>query len=303
MSRGGSRRGGDRNDGQQIGPDGWAVAGSAPRAPPKAGDLSKFGQISKPVANPTSLGPNSVFATKKDNKRESVARQSSTNMFHMLGANPELASEVAAAPGKMSRAPSRKASVDLSAGGGPADANPVRRKLNLLPRSKPVEDSTGTPTPSEPNSEDEADGADAGDAAPAMSAADAQKKIDEDLKEFFAIRNVDEGEEYFRLPAEHLPLLVDKLVLRAVESKEADAQLVADLLARAREKSLAPPAQLEEGFGNLAEIIEDVAIDAPKAWAFFALMLKGAGLDAEPERRDRIAEKTQNADKLLKLLA
>ena len=43
MSRGGSRRGGDRGDGQ-VGPDGWAVAGGAASRPaPKAGDLSQFG--------------------------------------------------------------------------------------------------------------------------------------------------------------------------------------------------------------------------------------------------------------------
>ena len=86
MSRGGSRRGGDRGDMAQVGPDGWAVAGnSAPRPPPKAGDLSSFGKISK--AQPMTFGPASVFAGKKapDNKRESISRtSSSSNMFSML---------------------------------------------------------------------------------------------------------------------------------------------------------------------------------------------------------------------------
>ena len=91
MSRGGSRRGGDRsefNNPQQVGPDGWAVAGSGsgpPRPPPKAGDLSNFGKISK--TQPMTFGPSSVFAGKKgaENKREAISRTNSTsNMFSML---------------------------------------------------------------------------------------------------------------------------------------------------------------------------------------------------------------------------
>ena len=94
MSRGGSRRGGDRgefNNPQQqvVGPDGWAVAGSGsgpPRPPPKAGDLSNFGKISK--TQPMTFGPSSVFAGKKggaETKREAISRtNSSSNMFSML---------------------------------------------------------------------------------------------------------------------------------------------------------------------------------------------------------------------------
>ncbi|KAJ3890071.1 armadillo-type protein [Lentinula edodes] len=66
MSRTGSRRGGDRNDHQA-----------------KVGDLSKFGQISKGA--PMTFGPSSVFAGKKESKRESLSRtNSNANMFQML---------------------------------------------------------------------------------------------------------------------------------------------------------------------------------------------------------------------------
>jgi translation initiation factor 4G len=93
MSRGGSRRGGDRGEfnnpqQQQVGPDGWAVAGGGsgpPRPPPKAGDLSNFGKISK--TQPMTFGPSSVFAGKKgaESKRETISRtNSSSNMFSML---------------------------------------------------------------------------------------------------------------------------------------------------------------------------------------------------------------------------
>lgn len=81
MSRGGSRRGGDRSEQPQVNPEGWAVAGNAARPPSKV-DLSNFGKISK--ALPTTFGPGSVFAGKKD-KRESLSRtSSSSNMFSML---------------------------------------------------------------------------------------------------------------------------------------------------------------------------------------------------------------------------
>ena len=86
MSRGGSRRGGDRGEFSQQGVDGWAVAGNGgPRAPPKVGDLSNFGKINKTTA--MTFGPSSVFAGEnlKEGKRESISRtSSSSNMFSML---------------------------------------------------------------------------------------------------------------------------------------------------------------------------------------------------------------------------
>lgn len=98
MSRGGSRRGGDRSDYPQVNPDGWAVAGSgAPRPPPKAGDLSNFGKITK--GQPITFGPSSVFAGKKGNesKRESISRtSSSSNMFSMLSAQSAEAGDATA---------------------------------------------------------------------------------------------------------------------------------------------------------------------------------------------------------------
>jgi hypothetical protein len=87
MSRGGSRRGGDRSDHPPVAPDGWAVAGGSgpPRPPPKAGDLSNFGKINK--TQQMTFGPSSVFAGKKgaESKREAISRtSSSSNMFSML---------------------------------------------------------------------------------------------------------------------------------------------------------------------------------------------------------------------------
>ncbi|KAL0571793.1 hypothetical protein V5O48_010167 [Marasmius crinis-equi] len=295
MSRTGSRRGTERPD-QATNPDGWAVAGGggggSMRAPTKAGDLSKFGQISNKGA-PMTFGPSSVFNKKEATKRESLSRSnSSANMFQMLQ-NVEAVAEASTSKG--SRPPSRKASVDLSHGGmATSDQPPQRKKLVLQPRTKPLEDNA--PTGGSDESEEETEEPEA-----EMSEADAKKKIEEDSKEFFAVRNLDEAEVYFeKLPSQHHTRLADKLVSSALESKEADAQLVSDLLKRASSKSLASSAALEEAFTSLAEFLDDIVYDAPKAPNYFALMLQGAGFS--DEQRTRITSKSEgNGQKVFEL--
>ncbi|KIY68094.1 hypothetical protein CYLTODRAFT_421949 [Cylindrobasidium torrendii FP15055 ss-10] len=279
MSRGGSRRGGERTE-SIIGPDGWAVAGGSMRgAPPKAGDLSKFGQINKTAGAPMTFGPQSSIYSGKKDKRESIQRtnSSSQNMFQMLSQQSESAAEPSA----------------------PAEA-PVRRKLVLAPRSKPIESTTAASGDDEPTATESPV-----EETPAMSDADAKRKVDEDLKEFFAVRNLEEADDYFqRLPAAHHQLLVDKLVSRAIESKQADAELVGNLFKRVREKNLAEIKAFEDGLAFTVEILPDIAIDAPKAYDLMAIMMKGVGFDEET--RTRIASKMQeqeDKDKLLSLLA
>ncbi|KAK0212418.1 hypothetical protein DFS33DRAFT_25830 [Desarmillaria ectypa] len=277
MSRGGSRRGGERGEFPQVGADGWAVAGgnSAPRPPSKAGDLSRFGQISSKGA-PLTFGPqSSIYAGKKE-KRESVQRtNSSQNMFSML--NTDSATE-AATPKEMLQ----------------------RKRLILAPRSKPVDGQENAPTTAE--SEGSSDEEIPVEHEPIeMSDADAKKKIEEDIKEFNAVRNLDEAEVYFtQLPAKHHPLLVDKLISFAVESKEADAQLVSQLFSRASTKNLCTITDFESGFGVVLEFLDDIAIDAPMAFKLMATMMKGPAFDNE--QRTRLASKTDSV-KLLGLLS
>ena len=99
-------------------------------------------------------------------------------------------------------------------------------------------------------------------------------------------------------------MLIDKLVTTALDKKEPDAQLVADLFTRAVSKNFCSPATFEEGFTPNAEFLGDIAIDVPKAPQLFAIMLKGAGLDKNEERRTRIADKSPDTrEKLLELLS
>lgn len=307
MSRGGSRRGGNRDTAEPPHPEGWSVAGSnaAARQPPKAGDLSQFGKISK--STPISFGPSSIFTGKKGtdpkNRDPPMSRTPSTssNMFSMLQQNPDAIVEPSTS--KSSRPPSRKPSVDIGSG-TPADPTLQRPKLRLLPRSKPVgqDSKVSTPAASESGSDDEATG-DAGSPAAIMSEAEAKAKIGEDTKEFFGIRMLDEAESYFSsLPTVHRHWLVDALINKSIEMKEPDVVLVSDLFARVREKELCSPAVFEEGFNGLAEILDDLAVDIPKAWTYFAILLTGSGLDQDEERRGRIAEKTMDPDKLHRLL-
>ncbi|KAJ7188714.1 hypothetical protein C8R46DRAFT_1171656 [Mycena filopes] len=285
MSRGGSRRGADRGEFQGPGPDGWNVAGgNTPRPPPKAGDLSNFGKIgSSSKGLPMTFGPSSVFSGKKDNKRESLSRaSSSSNMFSMLSQSGET-------------------SADATKGAAP-EAPAQRRRLILQPRSKPTEEQGSATAEATPVGSDNSDDEEEEEEAPGMSVEDADKKIAEDSKEFFAVRNLDEAEVYFTaLPAIHHPRLIEKLVGQAVEGKESNAQLVADLVARAVSKELCTADALEAGFTPLVEILEDLVIDAPKAPNSMALMMKSASFDSE--RTARIAAKTEGADALLALLS
>jgi translation initiation factor 4G len=172
--------------------------------------------------------------------------------------------------------------------GGASEPRPQRRKLNLLPRTKPPV--------SEVDSDDEALGA-------TMSEPDAKAKVEQDVRAFFSIRMLDKAESYFSgLPTEHRHLLVDMLVMKSIEMDESDVTLVCDLFVRVREKGLCSPWMFEEGFCGLAEILDDLAIDIPKAWSYFAVLLKCSGLDQDEERRMRLGEKTTNPDKLNELL-
>ena len=67
-------------------------------------------------------------------------------------------------------------------------------------------------------------------------------------------------------------------------------------------KNLCSPQAFEDGFTPTAEILDDIVIDAPKAMDLFALMLKGAHLHEDEERRTRLASKSMDSDKLVSKL-
>ena len=132
---------------------------------------------------------------------------------------------------------------------------------------------------------------------------DAKKRIDEDVKEFFAVRNLEEADVYFTaLAKEHRFRLVDKLVESALESKEADVRLVAEFFARPASQRECSLDVFEAGFVPLVGLLDVIAIGAPKAFEYMAIMLKGAGFDRSEERLTRIVEKVVDSDKLRQLV-
>ena len=246
MSQGGSRRGGEFNNPQQVG---WAIArsGSGPPFPlPKAGDLSNFGKITSKT-QPLTFGGSNDFAGDKgaENKREAI---SETNRKRPV---PQFGSV-------------------------------------LVEMTSPAAESEGGDCSEE-------------EASIEMTKEAALKKISEDLKEFFAIRNLEEAEVYFSsLPPQYHHFLVDKIVSTAVESKENDSKLVSQFFVLAASKELCSAASFEEGLTPVAEIIDDIAIDAPKAFQLLAVMVKGASLNQE--RLLNLASKSLDSDKFLALL-
>ena len=133
---------------------------------------------------------------------------------------------------------------------------------------------------------------------------EANEKIEEDVKELFSARDIDESEEYFnKLPSEHHHRLVGKMASKAIESREGDGKLVAEVFARAVEKRMCSTSAFEEGFLPVAEVLDDTVIDASKAFQIMATLMKGAGLDKDVERRARIAQRLMNSDRLLELIA
>ncbi|KAG8934848.1 hypothetical protein FRC01_014014 [Tulasnella sp. 417] len=285
MARGGSQRGG--RGAPEQGPDGWNVAGPTPvRAPAKAGDLSNFGKFTANSGPLKTMGPSSVFK-KGDRGRDTpppsnntpISRASSgANMFSLLGAGGADADTMPKRT-PSGRGTTRKQSVD-QAPQPPVEtpSTPARRKLNLLPRTvssaNTNEDSAGDED--KPESDEE-------QAAPTKSYTEqeAKAKAEEDVKEFFNIRDVSEGEKSFaEMPDEHKSKLVDKLASKALDSKESDVKLVADLFERVASKGC-PASAFEDGLAGIIEFLDDTATDVPQAYTFMARMLRGAKLSQE----------------------
>ncbi|KAG8788043.1 hypothetical protein FRC12_014977 [Ceratobasidium sp. 428] len=272
IQRGGSRRGEHRggDHGQQA--DGWNVAGgaSAARPPAKAGDLSQFGKISKSTL---SFGPTSVFNKAGSKSREpSMSRaNSSLNMYAALNATD---ADGPPQPDARSGMGSRKPSVDLGPGGSPAvESGSVRKRLNLLPRTKPTEtegekgEDEGTPEPAA--------------AAPApMSEADAQKKVKEDIKEYLGVENVEEAIMALEgLPTEHRHIFVDKMVGAALDGGNKVVVLAEKLFTAIHKQQACSAEAFERGLLPTVEMADDMSIDVPKTYEWLARLMHAAGIE------------------------
>jgi hypothetical protein len=196
-------------------------------------------------------------------------------------ATPDAAS-VGSRTANSTRPPSRKGSIDFGAG-SVADT-PQRRRLMLQPRTVASDagsfrDDTGSAIGQSEAGDDESVGAAAGSTKGGMSADQAKRKIKEDLKELFMLRQLSEVEGYFTgLPSEFRVLLIKDLVNKAVDARPNDVQLIADVFGLVAEKSLVDEEQFVEGFTSDMEYLEDTSTDSPNAYGNVAKLLKAAKL-------------------------
>ncbi|KAG8749884.1 hypothetical protein FRC11_010937, partial [Ceratobasidium sp. 423] len=265
VTLGGPRKGGHRGT-NVIEPDGWNIpsggGATLPSAP--AGDPSQFGKIQKPTG--IQFGPSSVFSKKDVSKRDSSIGRA--------GGHP---------PPVERTTGSRKPSVDLGPGGSPATASGERRKLNLLPGTKPTEAEADT---AGDNEEDEEEGVSA-----AMTEEEAQTKVKEDVREYLGVKNIDEAITALEaLPSEHRHLFVDKLINASMDGGNKVVILAEKLFSAARSRSVISPEGFERGFLPTIEMADDLSIDVPKTYQWLARMMHAAGLDKAKteEMADRI---------------
>ena len=228
FSRGGSRRGQPRHapPPDQASHDGWSTVGNAP--PSRSGratDFSGFGKgLDRSSNGKLGGGPQSVFHRR--NQRDDERSMSPTpNMFNLLT-------------------------------GDGAGEEPHRRKLQLQPRTKPLDDGNASATPDEPSEED------------------IKRKVSNDVKEYLEIRDLNEGIQSIEaLAAKHRPSFVDALVTSVLDKKQDSVDAACNLLQALAERSLLDESMLIEGFKPQVTILDDTSMDAPSAYGFMAQLL------------------------------
>lgn len=126
--------------------------------------------------------------------------------------------------------------------------------------------------------------------------------IDQTVHDFIGAQNLNRGAWYIETcPQKYRFLLVEKLILFAIESTAADAQLVCDLFSLPNMDELCPPDCLEMAFTLVAEGIDDLALDSPEAFKRIVIMIKRVHLDRDVERLARIVMKSRQRERFVTL--
>ncbi|KAF8942435.1 hypothetical protein BGZ47_006479 [Haplosporangium gracile] len=258
LSRGPSFRGGSgdaRHDmnAPQMGADGWSTVSNVPK---KAGDLSSFGNTARSkVSGTPSLGPSqSVFGSLRKTKGgeakaapqpETPRQLSSTNIFAALEGDTS----------------DRRGSVD-------AEKPTERRRLNLLPRTAPVEAAAEKPK------------TEAAPEAPKKTKDEAQRSIANTLKEYLSLKDMNEMLISVKeLDDAYRPLLVTEFVNQSMEMKATDVDSIAEVFKKLVAEKIVSAEDFETGFADPLEFLPDTAIDVPNAYKYTAQLLEAAGMD------------------------
>jgi translation initiation factor 4G len=183
--------------------------------------------------------------------------------------------------GGESRQVNRHTSVDFAHLDAVVDSGTTgRKRLHLLPRS--------VAPPAVPSSIDDNNAVEPTSSLaatfeepPSMTEEEARIKVEEDLREFMQIRDLDEAVGYFEsLPSDMRYLLVDKFVTK-MDSKESDVVLICELFERVASSGLCPMEVFEQGFAPTIEALEDISLDVPSAYAVVARLLRASKLSRE----------------------
>ena len=152
--------------------------------------------------------------------------------------------------------------------GSSAGEEGQRKKLQLQPRTKPLDD------------ESSASAEEAGASEPSDD--DIKRKISNDVKEYLAIRDLSEGVQSIELlPSKHRAAFVDALVTTVLDKKQENVDDACKLLHALAERSLIDESMLVDGFKPQVTILDDTSMDAPSAYGFMAQLLVKSTLSRE----------------------
>lgn len=185
--------------------------------------------------------------------------------------------------GDANRQVNRRTSVDFVQLDAAVDtSNTGRKRLQLLPRSVAT-----VPSPTEEGTQDVPPLAATVEEPPSMTEAQAKTKINEDIKEFMQIRDLNEAAGYFEsLPAKYRHLLVDRFASK-MDAKEGEVALITELFSRISSSGICTTEVFEQGFAPTVEALDDISLDVPAAYKAMAGLLRASRLPREAV--DRLA--------------
>jgi hypothetical protein len=213
-----------------------------------------------------------------------LTRLSSEPGMSRMTRNPSEPGKSRSRRGGENRQINRRTSIDLVQLDAAVDAGSSgRKRLQLLPRTVGI-----APNSSEDKSSLETPLAATIEEAPPITEEQAKAKTEEDVKEFMAIKDLNEATCYFEaLPPNHRHLLVDKFVSQ-IDAKDSDVALISQLFSQVSVVGTCSPEAFEHGFKPTIEALDDIALDVPSAYKVMAKFLRGSKLSRESV--DRLAQ-------------
>jgi len=245
--------------------DGWASSAS----PTYTSNSSHVEKSIRPSPGVIGIGSSSVIAgnTSSGNRRASSLSPATA----VLAAYPR--AYAAEAPSTMH---GNLRSATLSNSG--RDVGHQRQRLQLLPRSKPLEHHL--------INEDRWPPAVGFPPMTSIGEARIKNQIDGDTRKFFKLRQLDEAEQYFKsLPEKQRYKLVGSMFARGLKGMGVEVNLVGELFGKFAGPNKLKKEDIEDGVAGTIEFLEEIALHVPTAYARTAKILFLAKLDENAVKR------------------